>query len=141
MIKKTLTYVDFNGQERTETFHFHFSETELLDMETSVDGGFSERVQRIVDAKDQGELLKILQKFVKDAYGVKSDDGRRFVKNEDVLAAFVESPAYPKIFMELLGDDKAAAEFVNGVVPADFKDRLEAMMAKQKTKALNITTN
>lgn len=130
MIKKTVTYTDYNGVERTESFYFHFSEAEILDMEMSTEGGFAERVQRIVDAKQQTELLKVIKKFVYDAYGVKSDDGKRFIKNDEVKTAFIESPAYSKIFMEMLGDDKIAAEFVNGVVPANMKDELAKIAAK-----------
>lgn len=130
MIKKTVTYTDYNGVERTESFYFHFSEAEILDMEMSTEGGFAERVQRIVDAKQQTELLKVIKQFVYDAYGVKSDDGKRFIKNDEVKTAFIESPAYSKIFMEMLGDDKIAAEFVNGVVPANMKDELAKIAAK-----------
>ena len=130
MIKKTVTYTDYNGVERTESFYFHFSEAEILDMEMSTEGGFAERVRRIVDAKQQTELLKVIKQFVYDAYGVKSDDGKRFIKNDEVKTAFIESPAYSKIFMEMLGDDKIAAEFVNGVVPANMKDELAKIAAK-----------
>ena len=130
MIKKTVTYTDYNGVERTESFYFHFSEAEILDMEMSTEGGFAERVQRIIDAKNQTELLKVIKQFVYDAYGVKSEDGKRFMKNDEVKAAFIESPAYSEIFMEMLTNDKLAAEFVNGVVPANMKDKLAALANK-----------
>lgn len=130
MIKKTVTYQDLNGNDRTESFYFHFYESEILEMEMSVDGGFAERIQRIIDAKDQPSLIRVIKKFVLDAYGVKSDDGKRFIKNDEVRAAFVESPAYSKIFMELVMDDTVAAEFVKGVVPAEMKDRVAAASAK-----------
>ena len=130
MIKKTVTYKDYNGVERTEPFYFHYTEAELLDMEMSTEGGFAERVKRIIDAKDQTSLLKVIKQFVLDAYGVKSEDGRRFIKNAEVKEAFVECPAYSEIYMDLLSDDKIAAEFVNGVVPDNMRDRLTKMVAK-----------
>lgn len=133
MIKKTVTYTDFNGTKRTEAHYFHFSQAELLDMEMSVDGGFAERIQKIVDAKDQKELLKVIKKFVYDAYGVKSDDGRRFQKSVEIKEAFVESPAYSEIFMELVTNDEAAAEFVNGVIPDDMKEKYAAAVAAKTT--------
>lgn len=133
MIKKTVTYTDYNGTERTETFYFHFTHAEILDMEMSVEGGFAERVQRIIDAKDQTSLLKLIKTFVLDAYGVKSDDGRRFIKSNEVKEAFVECPAYSEIYMELLTDDAVAAEFVNKVIPDDMKDRLAKLVAKGST--------
>lgn len=130
MIKKTITYKDLNGNDRTESFYFHFYESEILEMEMSVDGGFAERIQRIIDAKDQPSLIRVIKKFVLDAYGVKSDDGKRFIKNDEVRAAFVESPAYSKIFMELVMDDVVAAEFVKGVVPSEMSDRVTVGTAK-----------
>ena len=130
MLKKTVTYKDYNDVERTESYYFHFNEAEILDMEMSVEAGFAERVQRIVDAKDQTSLLKVIKKFVLDAYGVKSEDGKRFIKNDQVRDEFVQCPAYSMIFMELVTNDVMAAEFVNNVVPDSMKDRLKAIAAK-----------
>jgi hypothetical protein len=131
MLKKTVTYKDYNDVERTETFYFHFNEAEILDMEMSTEGGFAERVQRIIDAKEQTALLKVIKKFVLDAYGVKSEDGKRFIKNDEVRDAFVQCPAYSMIFMELVTNDELAAEFVNKVVPESMKDQLKAIAAKK----------
>lgn len=134
MIKKTVTYKDLNGKERTETFYFHYFESEIMDMELSEEGGFAERIQRIIDAKDQASLLKVIKKFVLDAYGEKSDDGRRFNKNKEIRDAFMQSPAFSKIYMELLTDDKVAAEFVNKVVPEDLDTTLAEIAAKNNDK-------
>lgn len=119
MIVMTETYVDFDGRQRTEEFRFHFNKAELMEMEMTTEGGFSTRVNRIVNANNHNDLLQIMKKFVLDAYGIKSDDGRRFMKTDEIRQSFVECPAYSQIFMRLATDDKAAAEFINGVVPAD----------------------
>ena len=132
MIKKTVTYKDLNGKERTETFYFHYFESEIMDMEMSEEGGLAERIQRIIDAKDQASLLKVIKKFVIDAYGIKSDDGRRFNKSQEVKDAFVECPAYSKIYMELLTNDELAAEFVNKVVPENMAEQLAEIVARKK---------
>lgn len=131
MIKKTVTYTDYNGEERTETFYFHYTEAEILDMEMSEEGSFADRIQRIIDAKDTTALMKLIKKFVIDAYGVKSEDGRRFIKNDEVKAAFLESPAYSDIFMDMVTDDKLAAEFTNGVIPNTMKDRVAKLALKK----------
>ena len=125
MIKKTVPYKDLNGKERTESFYFHFYESEILEMELSTEGGFAERIQRIVDAKEQTKLIKVIKNFVLDAYGVKSDDGKQFIKNDEERAKFEQCPAFSIIFMELVMNDKAAAEFVNGVIPEGMKDRFK----------------
>lgn len=119
MIVKTITYTDYDGNQRTEEFRFHFNKAELLEMEMTTEGSFSARVNRIIKANSHSELVQIMKKFVLDAYGVKSDDGRRFMKSDEIRRSLVECPAYSIIFMELATDDKAAADFINGVTPDD----------------------
>lgn len=134
MLKKTVTYTDYNGVERTEAFYFHYNEAEILDMEMSTEGGFAERIQKIIDAKDQVSLMQVIKKFVIDAYGVKSEDGKRFIKNDKVKTEFLESPAYSKIWMELVMDDEVAADFVNNVIPSDMKGTLEGLIKAREAK-------
>lgn len=122
MIVYTETYTDFNGTQRTEDFRFHFSQAELLEMEMSTEGGFSARVNRIINANSHPELLQVMKTFILDAYGVKSEDGRRFRKNEEIRQEFLESPVYSKIFMRLTTGEHAAdeaAKFINGVTPEE----------------------
>lgn len=130
MTSKTVTYKDWNGKDRTETFYFHFSQAELMEMEISHEGGFSERVKKIADANNLPDMLKIWKNFVLDAYGVKSDDGRRFMKSEEIRQSFVECPAYSIIFMELATNTEAASNFINTVVPADMAAQVAALQAK-----------
>ena len=131
MIKRTVTYEDYNGEKRTETFYFHYTEAEILDMEMSEEGSFADRIQRIIDAKDKTALMKLIKKFVIDAYGVKSEDGKRFMKNDEVKAAFLECPAYSDIFMDMVTNDEIAAEFVNGVIPKTMKDRVAKLVVNK----------
>lgn len=130
MIKKTVTYKDLNGTERTESFYFHYYESEILEMELSVDGGFAERIQKIIDAKDQPTLIRVIKKFVLDAYGVKSDDGKQFIKNDEERRKFEQCPAYSQIFMELVLNDEIASDFVKGVIPDDMADRIAKLQRK-----------
>ena len=133
MIKKTVTYTDYNGEQRTETFYFHYTEAEILDMEMSEEGSFVDRIQRIIDAKDKTALMKLIKKFVIDAYGVKSEDGKRFMKNDELKTAFLECPAYSDIFMEMVTNDEVAADFVNGVIPSTMKDRVAKLSNGKST--------
>lgn len=131
MIKKTIKYTDYNGIERTENFYFHLSKAEVMEMELSTAGGLAERIQKIVDAQDAVEIIKIFKELVLKAYGEKSDDGRRFIKSPEISKAFSENPAYSEIFMELATDADKAAEFVNGIVPAEARQELQAQQAKK----------
>lgn len=125
MLKKTITYEDYDGVKRTETFYFNLSEAELTELELTHPGGFGDYVQRIVDAKDQGEIIKLFKKIIGLSYGIKSEDGRRFMKSEEISREFMETEAYNKLFMELATDDVKGAEFVNGVMPRSLMEQVE----------------
>lgn len=117
MVKKTITYTDYNGTERTEDFYFNLTEAEVTELNLSMEGGMQAYIQKIVDAKSQLELVKLFKKIVLMSYGKKSLDGRLFVKNDDITAEFLAHPAYSQIYMELVTDEQKASEFVNGIVP------------------------
>lgn len=123
MLKKTITYRDFNDVERTEDFYFHMSKAEIMEMELGTTGGFAEMIKRIVAAQDQPTLMKIFKDFVLKAYGEKSADGRQFMKIDEngrkLCDAFAQTEAYSQLYMELITDADAASKFINGVVPAD----------------------
>lgn len=119
MLKKTITYTDYNDVERKEDFYFNLTKAELMEMEMGTIGGMTTMINKIIAAQDAPALIKIFKDLVLKAYGVKSDDGRRFIKNDEVRDAFAQTEAYSMIFMELATDDKAAAEFINAIVPKD----------------------
>lgn len=129
MIKKTITYVDYNGNERTEDFYFNLSKHEIMKMEMGVKGGFAEMINRIIAAQDQPEIIRVFEDMIQQAYGVKTPDGKGFTKKKEDLEAFVATPAYSELFMELATNADAAAKFVNGIVPADMAKQLEANSA------------
>ena len=119
MITKTITYEDYNGVSRTEKFSFHLNKAELMEMELGTTGGLAEMMQKIVDAKEIPAIVKVFKELLLKAYGVKSDDGKRFIKNDQLREEFSQTEAYSQLFMELSTDAEAAAAFVNGIMPAD----------------------
>ena len=131
MLVKTIPYIDYNGNDRTEDFYFNLSETEITEMELSIEGGFTDYIQRIVKAKDAPSLIKNFKEIVLKAYGEKSQDGRRFVKSPEISEAFSQTEAFNKLFMELVMDDGAAADFINGIIPDSLREK-----AKEKQAAL-----
>ena len=130
MIKKTITYSDFNGNERTEDFYFNLTKAEITKMELSTKGGLAEMIQRIVAAQDTPAIIEVFEDLIKRSYGVKTADGRGFVKKASDLEEFISTEAYSQLFMELATDADAAAKFVNGVVPADMAKQIAAETAK-----------
>lgn len=117
MLKKTITYTDYNGTTRKEDFYFNLTQAEVTELEVSVEGGLVERINRIVAAQNGKVIIETFKDIILRAYGEKSPDGRRFIKNQEVRDAFAQTEAYSNLFMELATDAKAASEFVNGIVP------------------------
>lgn len=117
MLKKTITYTDYNGTSRTEDFYFNLSKAETLEMELGVNGGLTNYLQKILAAQDAPTIIKIFKELVLKAYGEKSADGRRFIKSDEMAKAFSETEAYSQLYMELAFNDASAAEFINGIVP------------------------
>lgn len=135
MIKKTITYKDFNGQEHTEDFYFHLSKAELMELEMSEQDGLHEYLERIVETDDNEEIIKTFKEIIKKAHGVKSKDGKKFVKNEDTLSDFMDTNAYSTLFMEIALNPDKASSFINGIMPAGLdKKEMEKLKRDREQK-------
>lgn len=117
MLKKTITYIDFDGNERTEDFYFNLTKAECMEMEADVAGGLTKFLEKIIAEQDKKRIVEYMKEFVLRAYGEKSLDGRRFDKSDAIRDSFAHTEAYSVLFMELANDAKAAADFFNGVIP------------------------
>lgn len=117
MLKKTITYTDYDGLERTEEFRFNLSKAELVDMELTTAGTFSETMKRIIAEKDIIRIAKLFKELLLKSYGVKSDDGKRFVKSQELSEAFSQTEAYSDLYIELLSNPDEAAKFFAEVAP------------------------
>lgn len=127
MLKKAIKFTDYNGVEREETYYFNLTKAEIMEMEMSTVGGFAEMVQKIIDTQDAPSIVKIFKDIILKAYGEKSLDGRAFMKIDDngrpLANNFAQTEAYSVLFMELATDANAAAEFINGIMPADVAEQ------------------
>lgn len=123
MLKKTITYTDFNDQSRTEDFYFNLTEAELAELELTAEGnkGLQANLQAIMDSNDNAQIVAKFKEIILMAYGEKSDDGRRFIKSEEIKTAFTQTNAYSQLFVELATDPKAADAFIRGIVPQNLK--------------------
>lgn len=133
MIKETVTYTDYNGNERTEDFYFNFTTAELAEMQLGVDGGLEDHIRQILNANDTPKIVKIFKDdiFLK-SYGQKSADGRRMIKNPEVVDEFVQSPAYSILFMKYATDAQAMSDFINNVIPPDIKEQIANLSSENK---------
>lgn len=135
MIKKTVTYTDYNGKDRTEDFYFDLPMDRVVELMVSRDGGILEFLDRIVKEKDQQAIIKYFKDFLRLTYGEKTDDGHYFIQNDEVFEKFKSTAAYTKIFMELAFDADAAADFINKVIPPDVAEKIAEYRAKANEDA------
>lgn len=129
MLKKTIEYTDYNDVKRKEDFYFNLTKAEIMEMELSTTGGLAEMIQKIIDTQDTPQIIKLFKDLVLKAYGEKSADGKRFIKNDDIRDGFAQTEAYSELFMELATDANAAASFVNGIVPKDLEVPQDKLLA------------
>lgn len=127
MLKHEITYEDFNGDKVTETLYFNLSQTEIIDMNLRYQGGLQGLIERITETQDLRTLVEIFKDLLLMSYGVKSEDGKRFVKNDELREQFTQTPAYDLMFMDLATNDDFAAKFITGIVPKDFVKKMEEL--------------
>ena len=127
MIKKTITYTDYDGNERTETFFFNLNKAELIEFNYFVDGGMERFLQRIVKNEDTKGMIDLFKELIRRSYGEKSEDGLRFIKVRDghnLVDDFMQTEAYSELFVEITSDEKKASEFINGIIPHKVAEEL-----------------
>lgn len=130
MFKDTIAYTDFDGNNREETHYFNLTKAEVVFLEnSSVEGLFTGYLKRIVESQDNVKIMKEFEKLVRASYGIKSNDGKRFIKSEEITNEFMQTEAYSEFIMKILGDADYAAAFVNGIMPAEEKSRQQMVPA------------
>lgn len=122
MIKWTIKFVDYNGNSVKEDFYFHLNKAELMRMQFSANGAYSQFIERITNQRDLRMLGEEFENIILTAYGEKSDDGRTFKKSDDIRENFKSTEAYSELFMELITDADKAVSFIKGILPKDLQD-------------------
>jgi hypothetical protein len=116
MLKKTIKYTDYDGNEREEDFYFNLNKAELVEMEMGVTGGLEKKLRKIVASQDGKEIMSLFKDIIMKSYGEKSPDGKRFIKSFELSTEFVQTEAYSELFMELTLDPDRASDFINGII-------------------------
>ena len=124
MLKEKITYTDYLGDKRTETFCFNLNKAELADLQNFTVGGWSEFVKKIIESKNVPALAKLFKELVLKSYGEISDDGRRFIKSEELSTAFSQTEAFVELYMKLGTDDEYAISFIKGILPPDLQQQV-----------------
>lgn len=118
MFTKTITYIDYDNNKRTEDFLFNLSKAEIIRMEFSETGGMEKMINKIIAEQDNKKLMNLFENIILKAYGEKSADGKRFIKSEELSTNFKQTEAYSELLVELLTNEAAATEFINKIIPA-----------------------
>lgn len=142
-----LTFEDFNGNTQTRDLHFHLSKTDLIKLAAAMDSDsrkdLADRLtQRAKEDAKNGvttdlsatEIVGIadmLDIIIMAAYGIKSEDGMRFDKSDEIREAFKASPMYSELFMSITQDQQSLNNFMNQVLPKDVRETLVAELNKQ----------
>ncbi len=138
MLKKTITYVDYNDQKRTEDYWFHLTKSELIELDASNEGGLETTIRKIIKETDTKRIVELVKGLVLKSYGEKSADGKRFVKSKEAAEAFMQTEAYSQLFVDLISDPDQMTAFFKGIIPQDIREQADKM-AKENPEAAKIT--
>lgn len=136
MLKKSIRFKDFNGEERTEDFYFHLSEASMMELSVTYKDGIEAHWQNMLQADDRAGMFSEFKRFIALSYGMKSPDGRRFIQSSEILDNFISTNAYSVLLMEICTDEQKAAEFFNGIMPAGLEADLEKIQAKLESRSV-----
>lgn len=112
-------YEDLNGDPTSEDLYFHMSAKEWVkaDGDKAEDGGYEKYINRMIDEQNAINVLRVLEDIVRRAYGVKSPDGKKFIKDVQTTEEFLESLAYDAFLDELLYTEGTSAAFIKSIIP------------------------
>ena len=134
MLKKTIKYTDYNGKEREEDFYFGVNKAELTEMEYSEEGGFDKYLTKILKEENAKEIMNTVKRFILKSYGEKSEDGKRFVKSEELSLGFAQTEAYSELFIEICSNPDKATEFILGILPDSIREEIKKEIEKTSNK-------
>lgn len=138
MLKKKIAYTDYNGNDREETFYFNLSEAEIVDMQMSEDGGLAQTLARIVETKDVPQIISMFKKIILKAYGVKSDDGRRFIKSAQLSEEFAQTEAFSNLYISFLQNPEEGANFIKALMPARLAKAASELSGKSEGEIIEM---
>ena len=117
MLKQQVTYEDFDGNTQTETLYFNLNRMELISFQKRYGSENMENyINKLIEEKQIEPMYDLLNDFVLTAYGIKSEDGKRFIKNDQIREEFKQSLAYEALIEDFHDDSRKVLEnFIAGV--------------------------
>lgn len=137
MIKKTIKYHDFDGDEREDDFYFSLNQVQFARIDRMFPGGLESYVQKIAKDKDAGEMFRVIDILVSEAYGERK--GNAFVKvapdGQKLANFFTNTEAYDNLLLELIQSEDNLVSFLSGCLNQDAQNKVQAELAKRKAEA------
>lgn len=121
MIKKLITYTDFEGNKITEPFYFNLTKFEWLELETYTKGGLIENLKHALETNNNKKTIDIFRKLIMKAYGEKNEDTGKFYKNDNMAIEFSKSEAFSELFYEIAYDEIKSKEFFTSLIPQELR--------------------
>ena len=140
MFKYEIAYTDYNGEKRKDWAYFNLSRAELMEMELSTTAGVEEMIRMLIATKDNAKIVQIYKDLILKSYGIKSEDGRRFIKSQALREEFEQSEAYSEFFMQMMTNSELQNEFINKVVAGTNVPNMDEKEALKKLKDLGYDT-
>ena len=134
MIKKTITYTDLNDAENTEDYYFHINKGEMMRMQLSEGMALDVKIDRLIQTRDYKEIVATIESFIDLSYGVRSENGKSFIKNPKQLELFKSSEAYSELVWSLYTDEDEMRDFIFGIFPSNLKEVTEETLKKLEEK-------
>ena len=138
MYRTVVTFENYDGEQRQMEVMCALTEAEVVELEVSWDGGLKSVLEKIIQEKDQKRMVEMMKMLITKSYGKKSIDGNKFIKNQEVLDDFMQTPAYSELFMLLSTDAEEASKFVNGIIPKKLAERAKALEEKEAAPVASI---
>lgn len=135
MIKKTVTFTNYNDQEVTKSYYFNIDKLEAAELELEY-GDLIETVEELLESSDGKKVYGIFKEIILNAVGQKSADGNSFIKNQQIRDEFAGSPALGEIIMDMFKNPEAAGPFLEGMLPASMLAEARAQEEREKLEAL-----
>lgn len=137
MIKKTIAFTNYLGEKETGDFYFNLSKGELVMMQMSAidqqTESFQDKVEKIGKRLQGKALMEMFQEIIELSYGVRSTDGKNFIKKAEHFEEFKSSDAYSELIVELCSSAEGAAAFINGLIPANLRNEVNQEVSKAQT--------
>ena len=135
MLKKPVTYTNFNDEVVTKVLYFHISKTRL-----SENISLTDRLNAVQDLiagperqlapEEVSEILDLMKLILKLSYGIRSADGESFDQSDEIWDNFTKTAAYDALLFQLFQDEGGILEFLTGVMPKDLRPGPQDHLAK-----------